>query len=497
MKLLRANSIALLLILSMSFLQPAQTQDQAPQLRGSPPAQSQPLPSLNAPASKVSSTSPMTLLQIEQLAVQSNPTLAQAESSIPSSKAMAYQAGLLPNPVLGGEVENFAFRFLDKKPAYFGFGVQTIPLGGKLRKMRAIYNVQVTQAELEASMQRQRVLNTIRNVFYNVLGAQQTLDLQTELAVIARDATTTTSELFNVGAADKPDYLESKIEKEQVEHDLVSAQNSYLQSWRALATLLGNPQMAPVRLQGNLEERIGKLDEEQLYRRMLEESPQMKAAQLQIKRARAVLIRAKAEPYPDLYVRGAIGYSTEFLDTGEEGPVPRTGVLANAQVGMTLPIFNRNPGGIASARAEVLFAEREVERLKMTLRMQVAAIIREYNTALDAITRYRNIILPSADEAYQLQKTKFDQMSASYPQVLIAQRTRFQVRQKYINALVSLQQDATQIEGFLLSGGLDVPRTQFDAPMEHRGMPGLPGGRYTSEEADISSLDEAHNVDHY
>lgn len=495
MKFVRAHSIALLLLLSA--LEPGQTQDQAPQLRGVQPVKTQEVPKVNAPASQVSSGSPMTLEQIEQLATQSNPTLAQAESNIPAAKGRRLQAGLLPNPVLGGEIENFAFRALGIKPGYLGFGVQTIPLGGKLRKMRKIYTLEVSQAELEASMQRKRVLNTIRNVFYNVLGAQQILDLQTELALIARDAATTTSELFNVGAADKPDYLESRIEKEQVEHDLVAAKNSYLQSWRALATLLGNPEMAPVRLKGNLEERIGKLDEQELYRRMLEQSPQIKAAQLQIQRARAVLIRAKAEPYPDLFVRGAFGYSTELLDTGEEGPPPRTGVLLNAQVGLTVPIFNRNPGGIASARTDLLFAEREVERLKMALRMQVSSVIREYNTALDAITRYRNVILPSADEAHQLQKTKFEQMSASYPQVLIALRTKFQLRQKYINALVQLQQEATLAEGFLLSGGLDVPRTQFDAPMEHRGMPGLPAGRYTSEEGDISSLDEVHNVDHY
>lgn len=452
---------------------------------------------LRPPVSLSTSGSPLSLAQVEQMAIQVNPTLAQAEFGIPAAEQRRRQAGLLPNPVVGGEVQSFAFRALDKNPTYLAFAVQTIPLGGKLRKMRKIYDVEVAQSQLEVSIQRQRVLNTLRNVFYNVLGAQQVLDLQTELAAIARDATTTTSELFNVGQADKPDYLESKIEREQVEHELVAARNSYLQSWRALATLLGDRKMAPVRLQGNLEDRIGAIDEEQLYRRMLEQSPQIKAAQLQIQRAQASLVRAKAEPYPDLFLRGSFGYSTEFLDTGEEGPSPRTGVLANAQVGITLPIFNRNPGGIASARAELLFAQREVERLKMTLQMQVAAIIREYNTALDAITRYRESILPAADQAYELQKKKFDQMSSSYPQVLIAQRTRFQVRQKYVNSLVSLQQDATQMEGFLLSGGMDVPRTQFDAPMEHRGMPGLPAGRYQSEEADISSLDEAHNVDHY
>lgn len=461
-------------------------------------AQAQPEnPVLRPPVSLSTSGSPLSLAQVEQMAIQVNPTLAQSEFSIPAAEQRRRQAGLLPNPVVGGEVQSFAFRALDKNPTYLAFAVQTIPLGGKLRKMRKIYDVEVAQSQLEVSIQRQRVLNTLRNVFYNVLGAQQVLDLQTQLAAIARDATTTTSELFNVGQADKPDYLESKIEREQVEHELVAARNSYLQSWRALATLLGDRSMAPVRLQGNLEDRIGAIDEEQLYRRMLEQSPQIKAAQLQIQRAQASLVRAKAEPYPDLFVRGSFGYSTEFLDTGEEGPSPRTGVLANAQVGITLPIFNRNPGGIASARAELLFAQREVERLKMTLQMQVSAIIREYNTALDAITRYRESILPAADQAYELQKKKFDQMSSSYPQVLIAQRTRFQVRQKYVNSLVSLQQDATQMEGFLLSGGMDVPRTQFDAPMEHRGMPGLPAGRYQSEEADISSLDEAHNVDHY
>lgn len=487
MLILVCPTLALLLALTNTTTESRAQPQEVPILR----------PPLRQPMTNVSGGAPMTIGQVEQLALQSNPTLAQAESSIPAAKGRQHQAGLLPNPVVGVETENFAFRALRIKPAYYGFAVQTIPLGGKLKKMRNVYNIEVSQAELEASMQRQRVLNNIRNVFYNVLGSQQIVDLQSELAVIARDATTTTSELFNVGQADKPDYLESRIEKEQVEHDLVAAQNNYLQSWRTLATLIGSPQMAPVRLQGNLEERIGKLDEEQLYRRMLEQSPQIKAAQLQIQRARAVLIRAKAEPYPDLFVRGALGYSVELLDTGEEGPPPRTGLLASGQVGVTLPIFNRNSGGIASAQAEVQFAEREVDRMKMSLRMQVVSIIREYNTALDVITRYRTAILPDADEAYQLQKSKFEQMSASYPQMIIAQRTRFQMRQKYINALVSLQQDAAQVEGFLLGGGLDVPRTQFDGPTEQRGMSGLPPGRYSSEEADISSLDEVHNVDHY
>ncbi len=436
---------------------------------------------------------PMTLGQIEQIAIQANPTLAQAETGIQAARAKALQAGLMPNPVVGGEVENFAFKALDKKPGYFGFAVQTIPLGGKLAKMRRVYQAEVSQAEIEASSQRQRAVNIIRSSFYQVLGAQQQLDLQTELTGIYKDATYTTSELFNVGQADKPDFLESQIEKEQSEHELVATRNSYLQKWRALAILLGSPESAPVRLQGNLEDRIDTTrDEAQIYQKLLEQSPQMKAAYAQIQRAQAVVIRAKAEPIPDLYVRSSLGYSTEFLDTGEDAPPPRTGLVMNGQLGMTLPIFNRNPGGIASAQAELNNARHEVERLKMVLRIQLASAMRQYNTALDAVQRYRNVILPRADEAYQLQKTKFSQMSASYPQVLIARRTTLQMREKYVDALVRLQQGGTQLEGFLLSGGLTAPRMQFG----EGGMAGLEGMQ-ASEEADINSLDEAHNVDHY
>lgn len=456
---------------------------------------SEPIP-LRETITKTLSPGPLTLPDVQQKAIQTNPTIDQAKSNIDAARARAKQAGLLPNPVVGGEVENFAFRALSLKPTYLGFFVQTIPLGGKLAKMRNIYRAETAQAEIEVEAQRIRVANTARILFYQALGAQQVLDQQTELAAIAGDATTTTSELFNVGQADKPDYIESVIEKEQVDHELVAARNNYLRAWRLLAVFTGTPDAEPVRLSGNLEERIGAVDEQQIFQKLIQQSPQIRAAQAQVQRARAVLIRAKAEPMPDLFVRGALGYSTEFLDTGEEGMPPRTGMLANAQVGMTLPIFNRNPGGIASAQTELLIAQKEIDRLRMQLRIQLAAAVRDYNTALDAVSRYRNTIIPRADEAYQLWKSKFSQMAAAYPQVLIANRTRYQVRQQYIKSLVRLQQGSTQLEGYLLGGGLDTPRMSFDIGQEHGELTSLQNTQ-ASEEGDISSLDEVHNVDHY
>jgi cobalt-zinc-cadmium efflux system outer membrane protein len=75
--------------------------------------------------------------------------------------------------------------------------------------------------------------------------------------------------------------------------------------------------------------------------------------------------------------------------------------------------------------------------------------------------RYKETILPRAERAYNLYLASFRQMAASYPQVLISQRTMFQVRENYLNALVEVRQNATRIEGFLLTGGLDAPRVHL------------------------------------
>jgi cobalt-zinc-cadmium efflux system outer membrane protein len=88
----------------------------------------------------------------------------------------------------------------------------------------------------------------------------------------------------------------------------------------------------------------------------------------------------------------------------------------------------------------------------------MARAFRDYNNARIAVERYQKVILPRAETAYRLYLTSFRQMAAAYPQVLIAQRTLFQVREDYLNALVDLRQNTTRIEGFLLTGALDAPR---------------------------------------
>lgn len=398
------------------------------------------------------------LEDLERMALQNNPTAAQAEAAVRAAEGRRVQAGLLPNPIIGYAGEELSARAFDQKSEHYIFAEQEVPLGGKLKKSRAIFAQERAQAQAEAAAQKQRILNGVRALYYEALGAQQLVEVRGQLAKLASEAVDVTGELFNTGAADRPDVLAIQVEARRARLDLIMAENDRDQVWQQIAAVVGNPFLKPARLVGDLEQDLPVLQQEQLLATLLGGSPEVKRARAGIERARASLDRARAEPAPNLFLRGGMGYSTELLETFPPQPFGRkTGPEAFVEVGLRIPLFNRNQGAITAASAELDFAVREAQRIELMLRARTAAAFRTYQNALSVATEYQGQIVPRARQAYELYLTSFKQMAAAYPQVLISQRTFFQAQAEYIRALVDVWRNATQLQGFMLIGALDAP----------------------------------------
>lgn len=407
-------------------------------------------------AQTVAAERPLSLTDLEQMALRNNPTLAQAEAAIRAAEGRRVQAGLMPNPIVGYAGEELAFRALGEKSEHLGFIEQTIPLGGKLRKSRQIFAQEKLQTEQDAAAQRQRILNGVQMLYYRALGAEQLIEVRTQLARLSREAVKITSELYNVGQADRPDAAQIRIEAQRAELDLMMAENARDQVWQELAAVTGNPFLKPAPLIGEIEKGLPALDQAALLNQLLASSPEIKRAQAGVERAKASVSRAKAEVAPDLFVRGGFGYNRELLEKEIPG-ARRTGPEAQVEIGLRIPLWNRNQGGIATAGAELEMAEREVRRVELLLRARFASSFRNYLNALRVATRYEQQIVPEAQNAYDTYLRNFRGMAAAYPQVLIAQRTLFQVRAEYVEALVNAWQNAVLLRGYLLNGALDAP----------------------------------------
>lgn len=397
----------------------------------------------------------LTLEALEQMAIKNNPTLAQAEAAIQAAEGRRRQAGLWPNPVIGYEGDGLAFnsQVYPYRNGQSFFVEQTILTGGKLAKSKNIAAQEKVQTQAEAEAQKLRVLNAVRMLYYEVVGAQQLVALREQLAELTREATEISEDLFNTGAADRPDVLAAEVELQRAEIDLLRAQNEYQRVWQTLAAVVNDPKLKPAQLENSLETGAPVLIQEELLATILRDSPELKRVLAGVERAKAVISRAKAEPAPDIYLRGGVGFSNEWA----EFYGGKTGWEGRLEAGVRVPLFNRNQGNVAASKADLTAAEREVQRVELALRARLAESFAQYQTSLGVAVRYQREVLPRAQRAYELYLAKFRQMGAAYPQVLFTQRTLFQARTEYISSLVELWQHVVKLRGLLLTGGLDAP----------------------------------------
>jgi cobalt-zinc-cadmium efflux system outer membrane protein len=414
--------------------------------------QSQPQASVPDLLKDVAARTPMRLEEFQQFAIAANPTLQQANALVKQSAAQARQAGLYPNPSVGYQGEQI-------RGGSFGGGEQgafvqqTFVLGGKLGLRRNVYEQQRHEDEIGSSEQRYRVLGGVGQSFYAALSAEEIVNVRKRLLSLATDAVETAHQLANVGQADAPDVLQAEVEAEQAKVDYTTAQRQYLQAFRSLAALVGKPGLDVSPLQGELEH-PPQIDVAQVADQIVRDSPSVKRAQQGVVRAQAEIKSAKRESVPDLQVHAGVQQNFEPINEFNRSPV---GLQGFATVGITLPIFNRNQGNVAAAQAGLERAQAEVNRVQLSLRQMTQPLLQAYLSSQMEAARYKDEMIPRATRAYQLYLAKYQQMGAAYPQVLVSQRTLFQLQVSYVHALQNLWTTAIALQNYTLSSGLDAP----------------------------------------
>jgi cobalt-zinc-cadmium efflux system outer membrane protein len=417
-------------------------------------AAASPLPApVKAQAAATQAPQSLTLARLEQLALENNPTARAAQAVIDAARGRARQASAWPNPTAGYAGEEIPLRGSSDARGEHGFFVeQTIPLGGKLSLGRAVFERAADEGTARAELQRQRIVSSVRALFYQVLTTERRIEVHERLAALGSEATGVTAQLFNVGAADRPDFLESEIETRRVQLELNAARNQAFAVRQQLAAVVGVPDAATRPLAGSIDQALPELERDTTLQALIERSPQVQAARAAIARAQAQTALARRETYPDVFLRGGAAYNRE---RGEETRRP-VGWEGQIEAGISIPLFNRNQGGTAAARAEETVAQAELTRLQLALRAQAASEFATYLTAIRSAESFRADILPRAEQAYTLYLARYREMSAAYPQVLVAQRGLFEMAREYLNHLEDAWRSALRLQGLLAGDGLEA-----------------------------------------
>ncbi len=401
---------------------------------------------------------PIALAQFLDWARARNPTLAEADAAVRRNRQLARQAGLYPNPSVGYSGEQI------RGGAYGGgeqgaFVQQQIVLGGKLGLRRDIYNQQAQAAQSGEDAQQTRVAASVQQAFYQALAAQQTVVLRQKLMHVAEDAAATAKQLANVGQADAPDVLQAEVEGEQAAVEFTTAQHSFLAAFAQLAALANQPELPASPLAsspGSSLETPPALDPNQQATQAIANSPVLAQAQREVAVAEARIRDAKREAVPDVTVQAGEQWSGEQTGT----TLAPAGPMSFASASVNLPLWNRNQGNVQAAQAELARAQAAVTRTTLALHAQTGPLAEQYSAARYTAERYRAELIPRAQQAYELYRTKYAQMASAYPQVLVSQRTLFQLQLAYLQALANEWSAAIALQNYGLSGGLAMPEQQ-------------------------------------
>ncbi|WP_425617046.1 TolC family protein [Anatilimnocola sp. NA78] len=387
----------------------------------------------------------LSLVDLEQMALSSNPSLARAQAGIQVARGKWVQVGLPPNPSVGYSGQQLGSGGLAEQHGVYA--TQEIVRGGKLNLNRQAAAHEVAQAEQQYMAQEYRVLTDVRTAFYQVLIAQRQIDVSHIIAGNYQRAVETTERLFQAQEISKLEVLQARLEFESASVTLKNAQHRHNAAWQSLAAVIGQPHLPPQALAGDAAIACKNFDYQQTLHHILSASPEVAAAASNIERARWAYQRALVEKKGNVNLQALYNWQDNGIGGRPDGSLV---------VDMPIPIWNKNQGGIVQAQGEVAIAERALQQVELDLQQRLAPVFERYQNSRNQVERYEKTILALAQESTELSRRAYQAGELNYLSLLLAERSFATANLTYLDALRDLRLAEAEMDGFLLQNSLSA-----------------------------------------
>jgi cobalt-zinc-cadmium efflux system outer membrane protein len=398
-------------------------------------------------------TGVLTLLQAQTLAVQHNPKLAASGWEVRAGEARILQAGLPPNPEVEIEVENFAgsgeWRGFQGTEITIHLS-QLIELAGKRSKRARVAALERDLTTWDYEATRLDVLTQVTQAFVEVLSAQERLALNADLVRLAEQVLSTVAERVKAGKVSPVEETKARVELSTSRIALERAQRDLEAARKRLVATWGGSTLAFEHAKGSLDAIAAVPPAERLIERLVQ-NPDIARWTTEMVQRQAAVELEDAKRIPDPTIGGGFRYTRE---TGDNALV--------MSVSLPLPIFDRNQGGFLEARHRLAKAGEEQRDAETQARAALAEAYAALAGAFSEATRLKNEVLPGAQSAFEAASEGYRQGKFGFLDVLDAQRTLFEARGQYIEALASYHKAVVEAERLIGAPLADVTaaRTQ-------------------------------------
>ncbi|HZF09957.1 MAG TPA: TolC family protein [Thermoanaerobaculia bacterium] len=387
-----------------------------------------------APPALPADPAPLTLAQALDLALAANPGIAAARLRPEVARAGIDVARQRLNPQLTLEETK-------ETPRDAATLAQEIEVAGKRRRRIELAQAQVASGEAEVARAIALTRSRVRRAFYALAAAERRraeAEAVLHLAERTRDAA---RDRFNAGDVARLDVVQAELAAAQADNDRESALGALASARADLNTLLARPPAAPLAVRGDLWE--GGLADgvtpeglAGLARTAVGASTEIALLDRGIAEQRAKVALARADNVPNPTVSGSVTHrSPPDFDWGWR-----------ASLTVAIPIFTHR--GAAVTVEERTLAQLEAERRARA--EEIAGAVYGAASAAAAqrqtVLRYRDQILPQAEEVERMAEDSYRSGQTGLPALLQAFQSTRDLRLKAIQAGADYQNALADLE---------------------------------------------------
>jgi cobalt-zinc-cadmium efflux system outer membrane protein len=408
------------------------------------PEEPKPLPGPNG--------KPYTLADLQLLAAAHSPTLRQAASDVEAARGALIQARAYPNPT----VSYLSQPSSDGSTSGVqGFSVdQVVVVNGKLKLAAAAAEMDLRNAELALRRARSDLATQVRNAYFAVLVAQETVRVNRGLARFTDEVYRFNTGYLSAGqiAAYEPAALRALAYTARLSYK--SAIQTHIYSWQQLVAALGLRHLPLTEVAGRVDAAIPYFDYDAVLAYALANHTDVLTARNGLDKARYNLKLAQVTPFPNPDIN--VGYLKDL------SVLPKQ-FTHSVSIGIPLPLWDHNKGNIISAEAALVRATEEPHRVETNLTTTLATAYLGYKTNLEALEYYRRYILPDQIRTYLgvIRRRHIDP-SAAFADLVGAQQTLTADVTAYLGVLSSLWSSVVGVADLLQTDDLfqlGQPRT--------------------------------------
>jgi cobalt-zinc-cadmium efflux system outer membrane protein len=372
--------------------------------------------------------SALTLQAAIDRALAANPTIASARLARAVNVAGLALAAERLNPEATIEIEK------ETPKQAFGFAVP-LELGGKRARRIAVGQAAIRTGEAALAATIAQIRNEVRRGYFEVLVADAKLTVLRELRDLAQRARDTAQTRFETGDAPRLEVLQADLAMAASENEATAAEGVVVAARTKLNALLGQPLDTRQPLSTAIDAG-GPVVSSVALDLARAASSELAVLDRRIEEQRARLALARALRVPDLVPSATLTHDAE----------PEFTYGWRAGLAVTLPILTSHKAGVLMEQATLdqLTAERQAALLRISGDVTAAAAAAEAPRL--AYTRYRDVILPQAQQVEQVAQDSYRLGQTGIAALLQALQASRDVRLRSLDTIAQFQAALADLE---------------------------------------------------